>query len=245
MLKGIYRAASGMIPQIKKQEITANNIANASTPGFKKDQVFLQQLDAATKATLPRKSDWQTPMIDQVYTDYSPGTLDQTGNTYDVAIEGNGFFVTESPTGEMRFYTRNGNFSRDNEGFLVTSEGNRVLGEGGPIDVGDGQASISGDGSVTVNNEVVGKLQVVEFPDIKSLTKAGNSGYIASDKTPPSPATKSAIRQGYLERSNINIIKEMVDMIMTLRNFETGSKSIQMQDNSLDALFNQVGKSRM
>jgi flagellar basal-body rod protein FlgG len=184
-------------------------------------------------------------MIDQIYTDYSPGTLDQTGNAFDIAIEGNGFFVTESPTGEMRFYTRNGNFSRDNDGFLVTSEGNRVLGEGGPIDVGDGQASISGDGTVTVNNDVVGKLQIVEFPDVKSLAKAGDSGFIASDKTPPSPATKAAIRQGYLERSNINIIKEMVDMIMTLRNFETGSKSIQMQDNSLDALFNQVGKSRM
>lgn len=243
MLKGIYRAASGMIPQIKKQEITANNIANASTPGFKKDQVFLQQLDSAKKATMSRKSDWETPMIDQVYTDYSPGTFDQTGNTLDIAIEGNGFFVTESPTGEMRFYTRNGNFSRDSEGFLVTSEGNRVLGDGGPIDVGNGQASIGGDGTVTVNNDVVGKLQVVEFSDAKVLSKAGDSGFVASAQTQPSPATKFSVRQGYLERSNINVVKEMVDMIMTLRNFESGSKSIQMQDNSLDALFNQVGKS--
>jgi flagellar basal-body rod protein FlgF len=245
MLKGIYRAASGMIPQIKKQEIAANNIANASTPGFKKDQVFLQQLDAATKATLPRKSDWQTPMIDQVYTDYSPGSLDQTGNSFDVAIEGKGFFVTESPTGEMRFYTRNGNFSRDTDGFLVTSEGNRVLGDGGPINVGDGQATINGEGSITVNNEIVGKLQVVEFPEDKVLTKTGESGFVAPQNVAPSPSTKFSVQQGYLERSNINIIKEMVDMIMTLRNFETGSKSIQMQDNSLDALFNQVGKSRM
>jgi flagellar basal-body rod protein FlgF len=244
MLKGIYRAASGMIPQIKKQEITANNIANASTPGFKKDQVFLQQLDAAKRAALPRKSDWQTPMIDQVYTDYSQGSLDQTGNTFDVAIEGNGFFVTESPTGEMRLYTRNGNFSVDSEGFLSTSEGNRVLGEGGPIEVGEGRVNFGEDGTVSVDEEAVGKLQVVEFPDPKVLTKAGESGFAAADQAQPAPAAKVMLKQGFLERSNINVIKEMVDMIMTMRSFESGSKSIQMQDNSLDALFNQVGRIR-
>lgn len=244
MLKGIYRAASGMIPQMKKQEVTANNIANASTPGHKRDVVFLEQLDAAKRATRPKSSDWQIPMIDQVYTDYSQGSLDQTGNDLDLGIEGKGFFVIESPEGESRLYTRNGNFAIDTEGFLATSEGFRVVGEGGPIEVGNGSVAVDESGTVMVNTEPVGKLQVVEFPDQKLLTKTGDSGYTTSDENPPAPATKFTVRQGYLERSNINVIKEMVDMIMTMRAFESGAKSIQMQDNSLDALFSQVGRTR-
>lgn len=245
MLKGIYRAASGMIPRIRQQEVTANNIANAATPGFKKDSVFLKELDALTKEKVGRTSDWETPMIDQVYTDFSQGTFEATSNNLDVAIEGGGFFVLEDPNGGTPLYTRNGHFSVSSDGYLTTDEGYRVMGDGGPLAVGNGTVAISESGETSVNEAVVGRLQVVDFADKTALTKQGDSTFSASDKAEPTPVSTPSLRQGYLERSNINVIKEMVGMIMTLRNYEAGSKAIQAQDESLSALFNNVGKVRL
>lgn len=245
MLKGIYKAASGMIPRVKQQEITANNIANASTAGYKKDSIFLQELNAARRSSLPRKSDWEQPMIDQVYTDYSQGTFERTGNSLDVAINGEGFFILESPEGESMVYTRNGSFSTDLDGFLVNSEGFRVLGDGGPIEVGNGIVTISETGEVLADDSQVGRIQVVEFADKSVLAKKGTSGFTADDGIEPMPSADYTVRQGFLERANINVIKEMVRMIITLRNYETASKAIQMQNDSLNVLFNQVGRTRM
>jgi flagellar basal-body rod protein FlgF len=245
MLKGIYRAASGMIPRIRQQEVTANNIANAATPGYKKDSIFLKELDAATREKMPRKSDWETPMIDQVYTDFSQGSFDATSNALDVAIEGSGFFVLENPEGGEPLYTRNGHFSVSSEGYLINDEGFRVLGDGGPLDVGNGTVSISESGEASVNEAVVGRLQVVDFADKTLLTKQGDSTFAVRDNAEPAPVTAVSLRQGYLERSNINVIKEMVGMIITLRDYEAGSRAIQMQDDSLNALFNDVGKVRL
>ncbi len=244
MLKGIYKAASGMIPRIKQQEITANNIANASTPGFKKDSVFLKELDSATRAIIPRKSDWETPMIDQVYTDFSQGSFEATSSALDMAIEGNGFFVLQSPEGDNRVFSRNGNFAADPEGFLTNSDGYRVLGDGGPITVGGGAVAVSESGDVSVDGESAGRLQVVDFSDKTTLAKVGDAAFSAPTGVEPEAASRYSIRQGFLERSNIDVIKEMVGMIVTLRTFEAGSKAIQMQDDSLSALFSQVGKVR-
>lgn len=245
MLKGIYKAASGMIPRMKKQEITANNIANASTPGYKKDSTFIKELDSAAKAAMPKHSDWETPMIDQVYTDFSQGSLNNTGNVLDVALEGEGFFVLESSDGGEVQYTRNGSFKTDLEGYLCSSTGDRVLGEGGPISVSGGEIGINESGEIMIDGVVANRLQVVNFEDKKLLGKVGSSGFIASEGTEPVPGEKFSIKQGFLEQANINVIKEMVGMIITLRNFETGSKVIQTQDESLKTLFTQVGRTRM
>ncbi len=247
MLKGIYTAASGMIPRLKQQEITANNIANASTPGFKKDAVFMHELDAATKAIMPRQSDWQTPMIDQVYTDYGQGSFERTDDLLNLAIEGPGFFVLEPPEGgaEGMIYTRNGAFSVNEEGYLVNNDGLRVMGDGGPIEVGSGAVSIAETGEVSVDAGSVGQLQIVDFPDKAALVKVGNSGFTADAGVETIPAEGASIRQGFLEKSNINVIKEMVGMIVALRQFETGSRMIQAQDESLGTLLNEVAKTRM
>jgi flagellar basal-body rod protein FlgG len=245
MLKGIYKAASGMIPRMKQQEITANNIANAGTPGFKKDSVFLKELDTATKAVMPTRSDWQTPMIDQVYTDYSQGSFVRTGNIYDLAIDGQGFFALEGAEGEGIQYSRNGNFAADTEGYLVNSDGLRVLGDGGPIEVGSGLIEINEAGEVMVDSALVGRLQVVDFPDKSTLVKVGSSGFWVDETVEAEPAGEYSVRQGFVEQANINVIKEMVGMIIALRNFESGAKAIKSQDESLNALFNLVGNTRM
>ncbi|MCK5127153.1 MAG: flagellar basal-body rod protein FlgF [candidate division Zixibacteria bacterium] len=246
MLKGIQKAASGMIPQLKKQEISANNIANATTPGFKKDSTFIKELDSATKAAMPKRSDWEQPMIDQIYTDYSQGTFNKTGNPLDVAIDGEGFFILETIDGTDRQYSRNGSFSIDTEGFLVNSDGMRILGDGGPIAAGTGSSiMIDESGQVIIDGNVVGSLSVVDFADKSALRKTGATGFIADETLEPIPSDQFTIRQGYLEQSNINVIKEMVGMIITMRNFETASKLIQTQDDSLQTLFNEVGKTRI
>jgi flagellar basal-body rod protein FlgG len=230
---------------MKQQEITANNIANASTPGFKKDSVFLKELNSATKAVVRTQSDWQTPMIDQVYTDYSQGAFARTGNVYDMAIDGNGFFVLEGSDGEGIQYTRNGSFAAGIDGYLVNSEGMRVLGDGGPIDIGSGLVDINETGEVMVDGSLVGRLQVVDFSDKSTLVKIGSSGFQVDESVEPEPAVDYSIRQGYVEQANINVVKEMVGMIIALRNFESGAKAIQSQDESLNALFNLVGNTRM
>ncbi|MFH1700040.1 MAG: flagellar basal-body rod protein FlgF [Candidatus Zixiibacteriota bacterium] len=245
MIKGIYKAASGMVPRMKKQEITANNIANASTPGFKKESTFIKELDSATKSILPKKSDWQTPMIDQIYTDYSQGTFNKTGNPLDVAIDGEGFFVLENVDGDDRQYSRNGSFSVDPEGFLISSSGYRVMGEGGPIEAAGGMIEINESGELMIDGNTTNRLQIVNFEDKNILGKVGSSGFVAQGDSEPLPAVGFSVRQGYLENSNINVIKEMVGMIITLRNFETGAKMIQTQDESLKTLFTQVGKTQM
>ncbi len=246
MLKGIHKAASGMIPQLKKQEITANNIANVGTPGYKKDGTFIKELDSATQSLIPTRSDWERPMIDQIYTDYSQGTFNKTGNPLDVAIQGDGFFILESIDGASRQFTRNGNFMIDTEGFLVNSEGMRVLGDGGPISAGGGASMmINETGEVLVDDAVIAQLSVVDFADKGQLQKAGESSFVAGEDVETIPSSEYSVRQGYLEHSNINVVKEMVGMIITMRNFETASKMIQTQDESLQTLMSEVGRTRL
>ena len=117
MIKGIYTSASAMIPRVKEQEITANNVANAGTTGFKKDAVFTKELSKAVRKQMPQRTDWQKPMIEKVYVDHTPGAFDRTGNPLDLAIEGDGFFTLLSPEGET-VLTRSGAFQIDSGGFL-------------------------------------------------------------------------------------------------------------------------------
>lgn len=245
MIKGIYKSASGMIPHLKKQDIAANNIANASTPGFKKDGIFLEELSSAKRADRRGRSAWESPMIDQIYTDYSQGTFSQTNTLLDVAIKGDGFYVFETPEGDGEMYSRNGNFRVDREGFLSNSEGLRVMGEGGPIEIGSGEVLINESGEVFVGDSLAGRLRVVDFEDKASLTKVGNSAFVASPDQEPLPAQDIVIKQGFLEMANINVVREMVDMIVTMRLFETGAKALQAQDESVKTLLNEVGRTRI
>lgn len=240
MLKGLYKSASGMIPQIKKQEVTANNLANANTPGYKRDMLFTKELDKAQRKIISTKSDWQQPMIDQVYTDYAPGSFDKTGNPLNLAIEGDGFFKLQLPDGRIGL-TRAGSFVVNSQGLLSTPDGAIVMGEGGAIEVGAGSLSVSGTGLVEVNGLSSGRIiaQTVENYDL--LTKIGRSTFTVPDGVELIPVEKSAIRQGYLEESNVDIVHEMIDMMISYRAYEANAKAVQSQDQSLDHLFRRVG----
>jgi len=229
-----------MIPRIKKQELVANNIANASTPGFKKDTIFTRELSRAEERLRPGKSDWQRPMIDEVYTNFAPGVFDKTGNPLDLAIDGDGFFQLELADGSTAL-TRSGAFTVDNEGFLSFPGGARLLGEGGAIEVGNGQVTVAQSGEVQSDGSTAGRITPVTVENLDRLEKVGSSMFIVPEGTTLIPVATSTIQQGFLEAANVDIVREMIDMIISFRQYEADSKSLQVQDQSLDHLFNRVG----
>jgi len=240
MIKGLYKSASAMIPRIKKQEAAANNIANASTPGYKKERIFTKELSKAELKIAQKRNAWEQPMVDKSYTSFAPGVFDNTGNPLHLAIDGDGFFKIELPDGTQAL-TRNGAFSVNNQGLLEIPGGAVVIGEGGPIEVGSGVIDVSATGIVSSNGQSVGQIRPVTVNNLQELNKIGSSLFIVPDGEELIPVPKSTIQQGYLEASNVDIVREMIEMIISFRNFEADSKSISVQDQSLEQLFSRVG----
>lgn len=242
MIKGIYTSASGMLPRLLKQDAFANNMANANTVGYKKDGVFLHQLQQA-KDGIITDLDWEIPMVDEIYIDFSNGQVRQTEQPLDVAIEGNGFFVVQTSAGER--YSRNGEFALTPEGQLVDRNGNTVLSDAGPITISGDDISISSEGMIAVDGAETAKIRLVDFEKPYRLRKA-DDGYLMPEdpEVLPKPAEDSRLRQGYVEESNVNIIEEMVDMLISFRAYEAGQKAIHAQDETLDKAVNDLGRVR-
>jgi flagellar basal-body rod protein FlgG len=241
MIKGIYKTAASMVPRERLQEIIANNLANAETSGFKKDSLFLRIVKDQQNVTNKLNPAWEVRMIDKIYTDYSEGALENTGRNLDLAVQGNGFFVVQTPNGEA--YTRNGALTMSPAGILVNSDNMPILTDGGPLTIPSGAELVVGSsGQVSVNGQMVGTMRVVNFAEPYQLDKASGSLFTAPTGVAPTAATSVVIRQGYLEKSNVDVLREMVSMIESYRSFETGQKMIQMQDESLGKAVNELGK---
>lgn len=244
MIKGIYRAASGMLPRIKRQEVIANNLANVNTAGFKRQSVFSEELGRAELKVASKQEGWETPMLSDIYTDYSQAVLDPTGNDFDIALDGSGFLIVESPDGQQ-YYTRAGEFSLSTEGHLITSSGYVLVSDSGPLTIGpDSDFEIGIDGSISVNGEETGKLALVDFEKPYSLERLDGGVFKAPDGVNPIEPEKLFVRQGYLERANVDVIREMIDMIASFREYESNQKAIQIEDDTLQKTVNQVGAKR-
>ncbi len=240
MIKGIYTSASGMLPKIKKQEVTANNLANASTPGFKKDRIFAKELTRIERKNAPVKTDWEQPMVNNVYTDFSQGIFEKTGNSLDFAIDGDGFFTLQLDDGSQ-VLTRSGSFVVNQDGMLSFPGGALLMGEGGALEVGNGKISLGQTGEIESNGLSVGKIVPVTVEDLSLLDKIGGSFYKVPEGTQLIPVETTSFQQGYVEASNVDIVAEMIEMIISFREYEANSKAIQAQDQSLSQLFNRVG----
>lgn len=239
MIKGMYSSASGMIPRVKQQEAIANNIANATSSGFKKDGLFIRELAKAERKTTRKQADWHQPMVTKTFVDQTQGTLDRTNNPTDLAIDGEGFFRLQAPNGDI-LLTRSGAFQVDSEGYLVYPGGYKVMGESGPIQIGDGQISIAQTGEVEVDGTIVARIMPVTVMDINQLDKIGAALFALPDSAEATPVAQPIIQQGYLESANVDVVRQMVDMIIAYRMYEANAKSLQSQDTSLDHLFNRV-----
>ena len=256
MVRGLYTAYTGMINQQKRLDTVTNNLANASTTGFKREGLTSKSFDQMLTVKL---NDLSVPYLNEGigkmslgvkigenYTDYSQGSFKETGNTYDLALAGNGFFTisyTDKKGNTSEKYTRDGEFTMDSEGYLRTLEGDYVQGEGGNImiPVETSEVSIRDNGDIYADGEYVDSLRIVDFEDYNIIEKFGENLYNVVDGATETEST-AAVKQGYLEMSNINVVKEMVEMITISRAYESNQKLIQTEDDMLDKSVNQVGK---
>jgi len=248
MFRGVYAAASGMHVQQLNLDVISNNLANMETPGYKKDTSILSPfqrellfyIDSANKAGSKRVGHITNGVeVREVTTSFKQGELEQTGNLCDVAIEGDGFFVVQYGN-EVRL-TRNGSFKVDGEGYLVTGDGFRVLGQEGFIILNNGNNfTITEEGIVIENGQEIARLLVVDFENRAGINKEGKTLFTASkDLKPVIPRYR--IKQGYLERSNLNLAQEITDMILTMRTYEANQRLVQMYDQMLGQAVKEIG----
>lgn len=267
MSKGIYTAVSGAIAQSAKLDTIANNLANVNTPAFKRDsQLFREYLTSYEKEpgtiTVPRVpasiesfydmqgGDKSYVDLNGTFTDFSQGMMKQTGNPLDVAIEGEGFFEVLTPDGVR--LTRAGSFSVDGEGRLVTKQGYPVLRDGGAgqeaagreIRVSSPNVQISDNGEVFDAGQSVGRLSILNIGNKDAVQKMGQNLYGFRDNQEPelTVMNDAKLQQGFLEGSNVNVVREMTDMIAATRTFESTQKAIQAYDQMANRLVNDVPK---
>ena len=238
-------AASAMNANARAQEIIARNLANANTTGFKKGVVVFEDFsnvlaDAATNVAPAIVAD------SQELVDYSEGSHTYTGNTLDVALQGEGFFVLQNPDpaqADRPLYTRKGQFTLDETGQLVNTAGFTVMGESGAITFpADAQnILITADGSVSADGNSVGRLMVVDLDRPYTLERTNFTAFREPESVEASqPAAGYQVRQGYLEESNVDILTELVTMISVLRNFEANQRSVATTDEALKQLIASV-----
>ncbi|WP_094603931.1 Flagellar basal-body rod protein FlgG [Sporomusa silvacetica DSM 10669] len=245
MIRGIYTAASGMLAETTRADTIANNLANGNTAGYKKDvaiskdfaSVLIQRINDGPEAPVIGGLGVGT-VIDEIATIQSTGAMRYSGNPLDFAIDGKGFFAVQTAAGIR--YTRNGAFTRNGRGRLVTADGQEVLGQNGPITLPDGgQVTVDSTGNVSVEGATVGQLRVVEFDNERELIKEGANLFQAPNN---GRQATGKVSQGFLEQSNVNVISEMVNLISGYRAYELNAKTVQTHDQLLDKAVNEVGK---
>lgn len=264
--KGIFTAVSGAVAQSEKLDTIANNMANVNTPAYKKDQQVFQeyltsyekQQDVIEAPKVPAEiesfynmngGDKSYVDVAGTYVNFRQGQMKPTNNKLDVGVEGKGFFEVLTPQGVR--YTRNGALTFDQQGTLTTKQGYPILsqGTGDPqgrqlrLEVGE-DFQITPDGDVYQNQNLIGRLSVVEFGNRQALRKQGASLYSVTNTvaTTITPSNEYRLHQGYLEASNVNIVQEMTDMLQTTRTFESTQKAIQAYDKMEQLLVNEIPK---
>lgn len=256
MVRGLYTAYTGMANEQKRLDIISNNIANAATVGYKQESVSNQSFDEMLTLKIRDGSEGHLNRrigdmslgvkLGEVYTDYGQGSLRTTGNTYDLAIEGKGFFavgVTDKAGNQSVRYTRNGAFKITQDGHIVDTEGNRLQTENGDAQVPTDAANvaISGDGTIYADGTAIDRIALVDFTNYDYLEKVGDISYKAIEGAEMIDAA-GIIQQGYTEQSNVNAVSEMVDMITITRAYEANQKVIQTTDTMLEKAVNSVGR---
>ena len=279
MVRGLYTGASGMTAQMHRLDSIANNLANVDLNGYKRDttitkafpELLMRRMNDDGVYRFPIGSVDTTPIVgrlgtgvevNEVYTIFEQGAMKQTENDFDLALEGQGFLAVLTAQGER--LTRNGAFLVDVEGYLVTKNGEPVLGENGPIRLKKNNFVIDEDGTVWQNAafaaddrrlvsmqenqweaiERVDRLKIVDVKRKRYLDKEGSSFWRATDESGEAVvldgAARPKVRQGFLEGSNVNAVTEMVEMIEVNRAYDANQRTIQTEDSLIGKLWNEV-----
>lgn len=260
MIRGLYTAVTGLITGEAKQSTVTNNIANANTIGFKSDDLSIKKFDDVLIQNYDKVVNGQNikttigslsmgSKIDELNTNFAQGTFQATDKTTDFAIDGSGFFTVQRDDGitTKDYYTRSGNFHIDGTGFLVSDSGDKVLGTNKvtnavePVYVGSGKLQVESDGNISIDGQNLYKFNTVDFQDYNSLQKVGDNLF---DGANPIQNANITVKQNTLEKSNVNVTNEMVNMMTIMRNFESNQKIIQSIDETLGKAVNEVGTVR-
>ncbi|RKI80999.1 flagellar hook-basal body protein [bacterium 0.1xD8-71] len=284
MLKGLYTAYTGMLNEQHRMDVLANNLANSTTNGYKKEGTTSQAFDnvlaykikdLSEPGNLPRslarnravdQNELNNPdnedylerrvrrtglnlgvKIGENYVDYSEGPIKETGNPFDLAISDRGFFAVEytNKAGETSTkYTRDGNFTMNLQGYLVTQDGDFVLDENGRRIRMETELPVSIDrnGNVTQNGAFVATIGLTDFEDYDYLERFGENYFQPIEGAEETDEVASQIYAGYLEMSNISVVTEMVNMITLQRQYESNQKVITTYDDTLDQAVSQIGR---
>ncbi len=215
-----------------KYQVYANNLANADTVGYRAGRVaqraFAQDLQAAWQALQPQGGG--TTLVG-VAVDMRQGPLKETGAPLDLALEGAGAFVVQTPAGVR--YTRAGNFKLNSHGQLVTASGYPVLGQAGPLTIQGGEVRVTEHGEVYVDGTLAGRLRIEQFVPGTALQAEGGSLLRA---TATRPAVGTVVRQGYLEGANVQGMAQLVEMMANLRSYEANAEALRIQSEALGEL---------
>jgi len=279
LIRGLYTAGAGMMVQMAKQDVVANNIANVNTSGYKKDNVLCQSFPSMLISRLG-ESQYDSlgqekilppvvigplgtgAVVKDIVTDHSSGTLKFTGNSTDLAISNEGFylngsvienadqrisesyFVVQTPQGER--FTRDGSFKINQEGILQTNQGAPVLSsEDEVISILNDDGHVADDftvdknGVILVNNQEIARLKIVNFAEQRNLEKEG--AWMRAKAGEYTVVENPGIMQGYLEMSNANAVSEMVTLISVVRAYESCQKVVQAEDELMSVAIDQVG----
>jgi flagellar basal-body rod protein FlgG len=278
MVRGIYTGASGMMATMEEMNVVANNLANVNTDGYKREtsvtkafpELLMRRINDDGVVKFPLGSYDLAPVVGKLGTGvefnesfirYEQGSLLETSNEFDIALEGEGFLTVMSEEGEK--YTRNGNFKISSDGYLVDMHGNKVMGENGAIRIAQNNFQIDKEGNVYINSDYkpedfvdkagnewknmikLDRLKIVDFPEKRYLQKDGHTLYKESDfsgKAFVMEENRAKIHQGFLEKSNVDPVIEMTRMIEINRLYEANQRVIQAGDETLSRAVNQVGR---
>lgn len=228
----------------RSQEVTANNLANLNTAGFKKDKLFFRSFQEQINGQSMRSVEAQQVL------NLEPGEMKKTGNPFDLAIEGDGFFQVQK--NGQKFLTRSGRFRLDSEGFLRDENDGYVQGTSGNIYIPQFEQMNSGnqqmnieiakDGAVRVNDELVDQVKLMKVDNLQNLERRTNSYLALKDGASAQRDTESMVNQGYFETGNINPLEQMTDMVTNMRLFESQQRAMTTTDEILQQVSTKLGR---
>ncbi len=251
MVKGLYTSGWSMLALNKKMDVISNNLANVNTSGYKKDIVALEGFPKILADRIHDNTDIPRGVpvgelsfsndVGEVYTNFEQGNLVKTNNRFDMAIrdEGRAFFTIAKPNDNQQYYTRDGSFTLNAYDQLVTAKGYTVLGQNGAIQLNSSDFAVYNDGTIIQDGQVIDSLLITQFQDPTALAKNGENlltGGAAQE------GFTGTVLQSTIEQSNVDVIREMVDMIALMRSYEANQRIITSIDETLDKAVNEVGR---
>jgi flagellar basal-body rod protein FlgF len=235
MVPGLYSAATALDSSERNHEIVSHNLAHANVPGYRSRGVAFETFDRALAdaGQSVAGEGLHGTAVERGFSNFQTGPVQHTGNPFDVALTGDGFFVVQGPQGPL--YTRNGTFTLTNGGELRTQDGRQVLGTAGPITLPENaqEITVGRDGTIFADGSQIGQLQLARFSNPSVLEPVGTTLFAAPAGTAPEPLADGRVQQGYREGANVQVVNEMVSMIAGMRHFEASQRALRTISESI------------